>query len=116
MTKLIFAVTIEKFKCLLISDTTFQFGPFYLLLTVYSNTCLFYEGINTCPVMLGPLMLCLLKDQYTYDTLFQKTSSTVPGLACYLQGYASDCEKALRDSMTLAILQMTTHCTVLTKS
>ena len=66
--------------------------------------------------MLGPLMLYLLKDQCTYDTLFQKMSSTVPGLACYLQGYASDCEKALRDSMTLAILQMTTHCTVLTKS
>ena len=28
-------------------------------------------------------------------------SSTVPDLACYLQGYASDCEKALKNSMTL---------------
>ena len=52
--------------------------------------------------MLGPLMLYLLKDQCTYDTLFQKMSSTVPGLACYLQGYASDCEKSLRNSMALA--------------
>ena len=71
------------------------------MLSVYNNTCLFYEGTNTCPVMLGPLMLCLLKDQCTYDKLFQKMSSTIPGLACYLQGYASYCEKALRNSMAL---------------
>ena len=75
----------KGFKSLLFSDITFQLGPFYLLLTVYNNTCLFYEGTNTCPVMLGPLMLCLLKEQCTYDTLFPKMYSTVPGLACYLQ-------------------------------
>ena len=62
----------KGFKSLLFSDITFQLGHFYLLLTVYNNTCLFYEGTNTCPVMLGPLMLCLFKDQCTYDTLFQK--------------------------------------------
>ena len=81
---------------------TFQLGSFSLLLTVYNNICLFYEGTNTCPVMLGPLMVCMLKNQCTYDTLFQKMSSAVPGLACYLQGYASDCEKALSNSMALA--------------
>ena len=84
------------------NDITFHLGPFYLLLNVYNNPCLFYEVTNICPVMLGPLMLCLLKDQCTYDTLFQKMSSTVPGLACYLQGYASDFERALRNSMVLA--------------
>ena len=52
--------------------------------------------------MLEPLMLCMLNNQCTYDTLFQKMSSAVPGLACYIQGYASDCEKALRNSMALA--------------
>ena len=52
--------------------------------------------------MLGPLMLCLLKDQCTYDTLFQKMSSIASSLACYLQGYASDREKTLRNSMALA--------------
>ena len=98
----------KGFKSLLFSDITFHLGPFYLLLSVYNNTCLFYEGTNTCPVMLGPLMLCLLKDQCTYDTVFQKMSSTVPGLAsCYLQGYASDCEsphpKSLRNFMALAL-------------
>ena len=59
----------KGFKSLLFSDITFQLGPFYLLLTVFNNTCLFYEGTDTCPVMLGPLMLCMLKDQCTYDTL-----------------------------------------------
>ena len=84
------------------NDITFHLGPFYLLLNVYNNPCLFYEVTNICPVMLGPLMLCLLKDQCTYDTLFQKMNSVVPGLASYLQGYASDCEKALRNYMVLA--------------
>ena len=92
----------KRFKSLLFSDITFQLGLFYLLLTVYNNTCLFYEGINTCPAMPWPLMLCLLRDQCTYDTLFQKMNSVVPGLASYLQGYASDCEKALRNYMVLA--------------
>ena len=92
----------KRFKSLLFSDITFLLGLFYLLLTVYNNTCLFYEGINTCPAMPWPLMLCLLRDQCTYDTLFQKMNSVVPGLASYLQGYASDCEKALRNYMVLA--------------
>ena len=83
----------KGFKSLLFSDIIFQLGPFYLLLTVYNITCLFCEGTNTCPVMLGPLILCLLKEQCTYDTLFQKMSSTVLGLAYYLQRYASYCEK-----------------------
>ena len=52
--------------------------------------------------MLEPLMLCMLNNQFTYETLFQKMSTAVPGPACYIQGYASDCEKALRNSMALA--------------
>ena len=87
----------KGFESLPFSDITFQLGPFYLLLTIYNNKCLFYKGTNTCPIMLGPLMLCLLKDQCTHDTLFQKISAAFPGLACCLQGYASDCEKALRN-------------------
>ena len=83
----------KGFESLPFSDITFQLGPFYLLLTIYNNKCLFYKGTNTCPIMLGPLMLCLLKDQCTHDTLFQKISAAFPGLACCLQGYASDCEK-----------------------
>ena len=82
----------KGFKSLLFSVITFQLGRFYLLLTVYNNICLLYEGTNTCPVMLGPLTLRLLKDQCTYDILFQKVSSTVPGLACFLERYAFNCE------------------------
>uniref|UniRef100_A0A7M5WL89 Uncharacterized protein n=2 Tax=Clytia hemisphaerica TaxID=252671 RepID=A0A7M5WL89_9CNID len=89
----------EGFKSLLFTDITFRLGPFFLLLTIYNNTTLFTKGTKTCPVMLGPLMLCMLKDQATYDTLFQKMSSTTPGLKHFLQAYASDCETALRNSM-----------------
>ena len=62
----------EGFKFMLFSDITFQLGRFYFLLTVYNNTCLFYEGPITCPVMLGPLILCVLKEQCTCDMRFKK--------------------------------------------
>ena len=74
----------KGFKSLLFSEIKFQLGLFFLFLTVYNNICLFFEGTNTCPVMLGPLMLCVLKDQCANDTLFQKMSSTSPGVVCYL--------------------------------
>ena len=44
--------------------------------------------------MIGPLMLCMLKNECTYLTLFQKMAAHVPGLKGYLQGYASDHKKS----------------------
>ena len=73
-----------EFKSLLFADITFQLGPFYLLLTAYANTTLFTKGTENCPVMIGPLMLCMLKDKQTYLTLFQKLSNFLPGLRLYL--------------------------------
>ena len=85
------------FKSLLYVDLTFQLGPFYMLLTVHTNTMLLNKRTNTCPVIIGPLMLCMLKDEQTYTTLFQKINSSVPGLRSFLQGYATDSEQALRN-------------------
>ena len=87
------------FKSLLLTDLTFQLGPFYVLLTSYTNTTLFVKGTNVCPTMLGPLMLCMLKHEQTYITLFQKLKAERPGLQVYLQGYATDSEAALGNVM-----------------
>lgn len=55
---------IDGFTYLLFADLTFQLGPFYLLLTVYKNTTIYSKGTNTSPVMIGPLMLCMLKEMH----------------------------------------------------
>ncbi|CAH3163407.1 unnamed protein product, partial [Porites lobata] len=49
--------------------------------------------------MLGPVMLCMLKDKATYLTLFQKISAQVPGLQVNLKGYCTDSEEALRQAL-----------------
>ena len=84
---------------MLFIDTTFQLGPFYIILTAYQNTTLFVKATEGCPTMIGPLMLCMLIDECTYLTLFQKMKAHMPGLKGYLQGYASDHEKSLRNAL-----------------
>jgi len=88
-------------KSLLYADVTFQLGPFFVLMTTYKNMTLYTKGTNppTCPIMIGPIMLCMLKDKATYLTLFQKLTAKVPGLKVYLQGYSTDSEESLRQSM-----------------
>ncbi|XP_066919345.1 uncharacterized protein [Clytia hemisphaerica] len=92
----------EGYRSLLFNDITFELGPFFLLLTVYTNTFLYTANTTTCPVMIGPMMLCLLKDQSTYDTLYDKITSKAPGIPIYMQGTASDCEQALRNALSKA--------------
>ena len=88
-------------KSLLYVDVTFQLGPFFVLMTTYKNTTLFTKRSDspTCPLMVGPMMLCMLKDKSTYLTLFQKMTAQVPGLKVYLQGYSTDSEAPLRQAL-----------------
>ena len=86
-------------KSMLFVDVTFQLGPFYVLQTSYQNTTLLHKTTGRCPAMIGPTMLCMLKDKATYLTLFQKLTALVPGLKMYLQGYSTDGEEALRSSL-----------------
>ena len=85
-------------KSLLYVDVTFQLGPFFVLMTTYKNTTLFTKRSDppTFPLMIGPMMLCMLKDKATYLTLFQKLTAQVTGLKAYLQGYSTDSEASLR--------------------
>ena len=91
---------VEGHKSLMYVDVTFELGPFFLLLTTYRNTCLFYSDRDTPPAMIGPAMLCVLKDTETYLTLFQKLTAKVPGLKVYIQGFSADGEKALELSLS----------------
>ena len=104
---------INQFKWMLFLDITFQLGPFCLLLTAYQNTNLFVKATEGCPTMIGPLMLCMLKDECTYLTLFQKMTAHMPGLKGYLQGYASDHEKSLRNALTHEFLATVSYICVL---
>ena len=92
---------IEGHKSILNVDGTFQLGPFFVLVTSYRNTTLYTKNANppVCPVLLGPIMLCMLKDKASYITLFQKMTARIPGLKVYLQAYCTDGEKALREAL-----------------
>ena len=92
---------VDGHTSMLYVDVTFKLGPFFVLVTTYRNTTLFTKRSNppTCPVMLGPVMLCMLKDKSTYLTLFQKLSAQVPGLQVSLKGYCTDSEEALRQAL-----------------
>lgn len=92
---------VDGHMSMLYVDVTFKLGPFFVLVTTYRNTTLFTKRSNppTCPVMLGPVMLCMLKDKSTYLTLFQKLSAQVPGLQVSLKGYCTDSEEALRQAL-----------------
>ena len=41
---------------------------FYLLLTAYQNTTLLLKGTEGFSTMIGPLMLCMFKDECIYFT------------------------------------------------
>lgn len=91
---------ISGHNSLLYVDITFQLGPFFVMMLTYKNTTLYNKrDPTTCPLMIGPMMLCMLKDKSTYLTLFQKLTAHVPGLKMYLQGYSSDSECALRQAL-----------------
>lgn len=76
-------------------------GPFFVLVTSYRNTTPYTKNSSprVCPVLLGPIMLCMLKDKASYITLFQKMTARIPGLKVYLQAYCTDGEKALREAL-----------------
>ena len=84
-------------------DVTFKLGPFFVLVTTYRNTTLFMQRNNppSSPVMLGPVMLCMLKDKSTYLSLFQKLSAQVLGLQVNLKGYCTDSEEPLWQALKL---------------
>ena len=72
-----------------------------MLTTSYRNTSLYSKRSSppVCPILLGPIMLCMLKDKATYLALFQRMTAKVPGLKVFLQAYCSDGERPLHQAL-----------------
>ena len=78
-------------------DLTFQLGPFYLLVTTFKNTVLRVKGTNTHPSFLGPVMICMTKEQSTYLSFIHCLNREIPGLSEFLHATGTDDECALRN-------------------
>lgn len=81
------------------ADITFQLGPFYLLVTTYKNTLFKVKGSNRSPSFLGPVMICMTKEEHTYLSLMYCLLREVPGFAQYLHAYGTDNEAALVNAL-----------------
>ena len=79
-------------------DLTFELGPFFVLVTRYENIILENSTRGSSPSVIGPMMLCMLKNKETYVTLFQKMVARRPGLRVHLRSYETDSEVAIRDA------------------
>lgn len=79
-------------------DITFQLGPFYVLVTTYKNTLLRVKRSNNQPSCIGPIMICMTKDEGTYLSFIHCLLREVPGLSQYLHAPGTDNELALRNA------------------
>lgn len=76
-------------------DVTFQLGPFYALVTRFENTILRVKGANNHPSFLGPVMICMTKEESTYLSFIQCLNREIPGLSEFLRATGTDDERAL---------------------
>ena len=81
-------------------DITFQLGPFYVLVTTYKNTLLNVKGGSHSPSCMGPIMICMTKEEATYLSFIHCLLREVPGLSHYLHATGTDNELALRHATT----------------
>ena len=90
-----------RFCCLkeLGVDLTFQLGPFYLLVTTFKNTLLKVKGSEHCPTFVGPMMVCMTKDQQTYLSFVHRLVREVSGLSKFLHAYGTDSKDALINAL-----------------
>lgn len=79
-------------------DVTFQLGPFYVLVTTYKNTLLNVKGGSHSPSCMGPVMICMTKEEGTYLSFIHCLLREVPGLSQYLHATGTDSELALRNA------------------
>ena len=86
-------------------DVTFQLGPIYLLVTTYKNPLLTVKGTSHPPSLLGPVMVCMTKDESTYLSFLHCLLRAVPGLGNSLHATGTDNKSALRNAITAGFSQ-----------
>ena len=79
-------------------DVTFQLGPFYVLVTTYKNTLLNIKNETNSPMCVGPIMVCMTKEEATYLSFMHCLLRAVPGLSQYLYATGTDGETALHNA------------------
>ena len=84
---------------------TFQLGPFYLLVTTYKNPLLTVKGTSHPPSLLGPVMVCMTKEESTYLSFLHCLLRAVPGLGNSLHATGTDNESALRNAISAGFPQ-----------
>ena len=70
-------------------------GTLFLLVTTRKNTILKVNGSNHSPSFLGPIMICMTKEEHTYLSSMHSLLREVPGFSHYLHAYGTDNEAAL---------------------
>ena len=80
-------------------DLTFQLGPFYVLVTSYKNTVLKVKGTNRHPCCIGPVMICLTREETTDLSFIQCLIREIPGLSEHLHATGTDGERALINAL-----------------
>ena len=72
---------VDGHKSLLYVDIKFQLGLFFVLMLTYKNTTLYTKrDPPTCLLIVGPMMLCMLKDKSTILPFFRSLQLRFPGL------------------------------------
>lgn len=80
-------------------DVTFQLGPFYVLVTSFKNTVLRVKGANNHPSFLGPVMICMTRDESTYLSFIHCLICEKPGLSEFIHATGTDDERALTNAL-----------------
>lgn len=80
-------------------DVTFQLGPFHVLVTSFKNTTLRVKRANNHPSYLGPVMICMTKEEYTYLSFIPCLNREISGLNEFLLATGTDDERALTNAL-----------------
>lgn len=81
-------------------DVTFQLRPFYVLVTSFKNTVLRVKGANNHPSFLGPVMICITRDESTYLSFLHCLIREKPSLGEFVHATGSDDERALTNALS----------------
>lgn len=80
-------------------DLTFQLAPFYVLVTGYKNTILKVKGTDCQPCHIGPIMICLTKEETTNLSFIHCLTHEIPGLSEHLHATKTNGERALINAL-----------------
>ena len=70
-----------------------------MLVTSFKNTVLPVKGANNHPSFLGPVMICMTRDESTYLSFIHCLIREKPGLSEFIHATGTDDERALTNAL-----------------